>query len=768
MRTCTLSSIVFVAALMIGSVLVCFAAEPALVDKLKQLKEAKDAGLISADECATKRQQLLDSFSNAPAPTPAAPSTPAGPTKEASDARNLPTSLTVTESKGSGDYCIIDVSGGPSASSYPVMYQAAAPPLNDAHKTSKIVLRRIPAGSFVMGAPANEPHRSTREGPQHTVNLTTPFYMGVFEITQAQYANVMGFNPSQGPGPKRPVERVSWYMVRGGKWPGGTPATSTFADKLRSKTGLAFDLPTEAQWEYACRAGTAKALNNNTDVPPHGRGRDSMKSLGRCDETGGTINQMHTSVGSYLPNTWGLYDMHGNVAEQCLDFYDSGSDDGYQSGPATDPVGPLSGNRRVIRGGAYDNSPECCRSASRFWFPESDERTSDSSVGFRLILPAGRNATVASGLHVTCPASALRYAVQLLCPVWPTNTYVPVLTNLHVLAERSSLQLTVTGLDISTWIRIPVNVLAVGETTMPAKLLLDTLNRISTGTVDLSVDMNHVTTIRLGGKVHCSLRGMAPVDVFPKYTVIAGGDTIEMAAKELGDMIRQTSYAVSRDKSRGELNGWCFHFGEQLDVVAMDGWRIAKSTSANVKHSKQPSRSWSMQNEYIIPTRAIGIMQTMLAGDSTVKLRDNFFNLEATMGSTTLVMTSIPGHYPRYDELIPERNSNTPRVAVNRKAFLDAVVAVTRKATPAVVRVVVKEGTLTVSASTAENARVESALNVKYTGKPVDMIFQATFLTDVCQYMGTEEIVIEFSNSTSPVVIRSGGNVLCVIMPMKP
>jgi len=291
----------------------------------------------------------------------------------------------------SNQYLVIDVSGGPDATNYPVTYLSSQPVPEDEHKTTKIVLRKIPAGSFVMGSPANELGRLSNESPQHNVTLTKPFYIGIYGITQAQYSNVMGSNPSsftQGAHAlKRPVESVSWNTVRGGMWPGGTPSNTTFMGTLRSKTGLNFDLPTEAQWEYACRAGTTKALNNNTDL--QGTDQDAnMDILGRYWHNGGNsgssdpVNGGTAAVGSYQVNNWGLYDMHGNVWDWCLDWYASS-----YGGDATDPNGPVSGSNRVIRGGRWRGSASLCRSASRiFYYPASP----DDNVGFRLVLPAGQ------------------------------------------------------------------------------------------------------------------------------------------------------------------------------------------------------------------------------------------------------------------------------------------------------------------------------------------------------------------------------------------
>ena len=289
-----------------------------------------------------------------------------------------------------GNYCSIDVSAGPSAAFYPLTNLPAQPALADGYKTTKILLRRISAGSFVMGASSNELGSRSDEGPRHTVTLSSNFYIGVFEITQAQYSNVVGRNPSYFPGgpqgPRRPVEQLSWNMVRGGTWPGGAPSNATFMGLLRSKTGLAFDLPTEAQWEYACRAGTTNALNNNANLA-NVTSDPNMTLLGRYWWNGGSAyatdptNGAHTVVGSYQPNSWGLYDMHGNAGEWCLDWYAP------YTGDVTDPVGAPSGSGRVIRSGSWGNDASFCRSAIRFSYILEPVYF---TFGVRVALPAGQ------------------------------------------------------------------------------------------------------------------------------------------------------------------------------------------------------------------------------------------------------------------------------------------------------------------------------------------------------------------------------------------
>ncbi len=264
-------------------------------------------------------------------------------------------------------YCVIDVSGGALASSYPITYLDSCPIAGwgDEYKTTKILLRRIEPGTVTMGG-------------KKPVTLTKPFYIGVFEITQKQYQLVMGSNPSSYKGDMRPVERVSWNTIRGNSstfdWPNVTTVDpSSFMGMLQSKTGFNFDLPTESQWEYACRAGTTSWYNNG------GSSDNDMKQLGRymdnqSDGRGGYSK--HTTVGSYSPNAWGLYDMHANVSEWCLDWYGS-----INSDPATDFPGSSSGSSRVWRGGSWYSVVYGCPSYTRSDISPSFE--TDGS-GFRL------------------------------------------------------------------------------------------------------------------------------------------------------------------------------------------------------------------------------------------------------------------------------------------------------------------------------------------------------------------------------------------------
>ena len=298
----------------------------------------------------------------------------------------------VIESFAKDVYLVIDLSGGSEASSYSVSTLPDVPAggWTEEHRTTKLVLRRIPAGTFTMGSPTDELGMRFDE-TQHQVTLTRDFYIGVFEVTQEQWYRVMGDWPSLLTNvsyrASRPVERVSYNDIRGSSagagWPGSSAVDAgSFLGRLRSKTGLTrLDLPTEAQWEYACRAGTTTALNSGKnltdleDCPNMAEvGRYSYNG-GRGFTSGGDTTVGSARVGSYLANGWGLYDMHGNVWEWCLDWY------GTYPGTVVDPLGPASGSHRVFRGGSWGDLAQFCRSAIRYHSTPSDRYY---YVGFRL------------------------------------------------------------------------------------------------------------------------------------------------------------------------------------------------------------------------------------------------------------------------------------------------------------------------------------------------------------------------------------------------
>ena len=268
-------------------------------------------------------------------------------------------------------YCVVDVSGGANASSYSVTYLNEPPGggfNTDVYKTTNLVLRKVSAGSFTMGSPAGESGRDSDE-TQHKVTLSKPYYIGVFPVTEKQWFLVTGSYSPDSYGVTYPVQAVSWNTIRGNtNWPtSSTVSTDSFMGRLRARTGLEFDLPTEAQWEYACRAGTTTAYS-------YGPSANGNYMWYTSNSTGAR------AVGKKSPNAWELYDMHGNVWELCLDWYVSN----LGTAAVTDPKGPLSGAERVVRGGCGNNDASYCRSACRGY---SSPSRGSYLIGFRLSRP---------------------------------------------------------------------------------------------------------------------------------------------------------------------------------------------------------------------------------------------------------------------------------------------------------------------------------------------------------------------------------------------
>ncbi len=229
----------------------------------------------------------------------------------------------------------------------------------------------IPPGIFTMGSPAAEPDREVTEGPQTVVTVTQGFWMSQQETTQAEYQAMMGSNPSYFTGDlQRPVEQVTWNEAT--NYCGKVTARERAAGRLPA--GYVYRLPTEAEWEYACRAGTTTRFSHGDDF--------SYTSLGKYAwYNGNSGNQTHP-VGQKLPNAWGLYDMQGNVWEWCQDWFGT-----YPGGSVADPRGASLGSDCVRRGGSWFNNGVMCRSAGR---GGSLPDVRYSNLGFRTALAPGQ------------------------------------------------------------------------------------------------------------------------------------------------------------------------------------------------------------------------------------------------------------------------------------------------------------------------------------------------------------------------------------------
>lgn len=246
----------------------------------------------------------------------------------------------------------------------------------------------IPPGIFWMGSPAGEPGRHPDENPRHRVQISRAFYLGIYPVTQQQFRAIMKHNPShfraggEGAGmvvgldtDHLPVERISWFDA------------ADFCDALsaqpaESRAGRVYRLPTEAEWEYACRAGTSTLFSHGDDLGSETANIDGNLPEGNAPKS---IYLARTSVvGSYPPNAFGLYDMHGNVWEWCSDWF---TDDYYEISPPMDPSGPVESTRRSLRGGGWFYGARISRSAYRYRY-EPEVRHHD--FGFRVVMEVRR------------------------------------------------------------------------------------------------------------------------------------------------------------------------------------------------------------------------------------------------------------------------------------------------------------------------------------------------------------------------------------------
>jgi len=241
----------------------------------------------------------------------------------------------------------------------------------------KQTFRWIQPGTFLMGSPEGEPERNAEREPLHEVTLTRGYWLADTACTQALWQAVMGGNPSPfKDDPANPVEQVSWNDIQ------------IFLNRLNELVlGLDADLPSEAQWENACRAGTTTPFSFGKNITPEQVNYDGNRPY--ADGKVGLYRVCTVPVKSLPPNPWGLYEMHGNVWEWCADRYGD-----YPQGPQIDPSGPPEGASRVLRGGSWNFNGRYCRAANRYRF-EPDECY--SPTGFRLALrqrpgPAGQEA----------------------------------------------------------------------------------------------------------------------------------------------------------------------------------------------------------------------------------------------------------------------------------------------------------------------------------------------------------------------------------------
>ena len=259
--------------------------------------------------------------------------------------------------QGGAIFLAASVAAAPNDRSVPTEPSLSPPKLETIELGNGITMEfvMVAPGTFMMGS-TYESVGAGDETPCHKVTLSRSFLLGKCEVTQEQWSQIMGSNPSRFKGKKLPVETVSWNDCQ------------HFLAKLSELSGRTFSLPTEAQWEYACRAGTATAWNSGEEATVPGSAWHDENSGGRTHPVGGKT-----------PNAWGFHDLHGNIGEWCADWYASH----YPPDDAIDPKGPPSGDSKVVRGGAWGDNPSMLRSPSR---NANGPDGANHGIGFRCVL----------------------------------------------------------------------------------------------------------------------------------------------------------------------------------------------------------------------------------------------------------------------------------------------------------------------------------------------------------------------------------------------
>ncbi|HUT60495.1 MAG TPA: formylglycine-generating enzyme family protein [Phycisphaerae bacterium] len=226
-----------------------------------------------------------------------------------------------------------------------------------------VTLVLIPAGEFTMGSPLSEAGRSADE-TEHRVIISKPFYMSSTEITQRQYKALMGGSPSKFKAEDLPVDSVSWDTA------------VAFCENLSERTGKKVRLPTESEWEYACRGGTRTPFITGATISTNEANYDGNYVYGAGSK--GIYHESTVLAGSYAPNAYGLHDMLGNVWEWCRDWYSE-----YPRAKVIDPQGPVKGEDKVLRGGSWSDHPSSCRSANRH---KASPSRKNNAIGFRVVI----------------------------------------------------------------------------------------------------------------------------------------------------------------------------------------------------------------------------------------------------------------------------------------------------------------------------------------------------------------------------------------------
>ncbi|MGF1677631.1 MAG: DNA polymerase III subunit beta [Candidatus Methylacidiphilales bacterium] len=350
-------------------------------------------------------------------------------------------------------------------------------------------------------------------------------------------------------------------------------------------------------------------------------------------------------------------------------------------------------------------------------------------------------------------------ALQTVQSVVSSRTSLPILSNVLIRCEDGHVTLSTTDLDTGIRTQAEASIEKSGSITLPARKLFSIIKELPAVEISLEVDGKQNTVIR-AGKSYFKIMGM-PEDDFPPFPKTENASTYRINQKELRDMLKKTSYAMSSDESRYVLNGVLMSFKDaKLTIVATDGRRLALA-SCELDFPK------SAELDVILPSKAVSELTRVLSDDEELQLAISENQISFSIGNTYLVSKLIEGNYPNYHQVIPSETKE--RLTVEREILLNCVrrVSLLSSDKSNSVKLNLRKNELEITANSPDVGEAKESLVAKYSGKEFSIAFNPDYLCDPLKNLATDEIFIDFTDELSPGVIRHLDPFLYVIMPMR-
>lgn len=362
-------------------------------------------------------------------------------------------------------------------------------------------------------------------------------------------------------------------------------------------------------------------------------------------------------------------------------------------------------------------------------------------------------------MKIAIPREKFLEALQVVQSVVSSRSTLPVLSNVLLKADAGRIFFSTTDLD--TGIRTQANAVVdkAGGITLPARRLLSIVRELPNTEISLEVDSKNAASIKAGSSFF-KINGL-PEEEFPPFPKTEGAKLIKIGQKDLRDMLRKTAYAMSNDESRYVLNGTLLSLKDnKLTIVATDGRRLAL-VEQEIEFPK------SSEGDVILPTKAVGELQRILADEGEVEIAIAGNQIAFTIGCTYLISKLIEGNYPNYRQVIPTETKE--RITLERELFLTSIrrVALLSSEKSNSVRLNFARNELLITANTPEVGEAKESLAVNYKGKDFSIAFNPEYLSDPLRNLESELVHFDFTDELSPGVIRHDKPFLYVIMPMR-